>query len=154
VVSELGKSRSLIDRWSAKNLWWERVADFDAYVEKRRLEARLKANDEADERLIKTRRAIQFKGMEALKALDPTTLSPAQLLQYIIEGAKLEKLGLGEPQRIEERRGRMESVVVHDIDSVAAEIGPALAKLMARKAVEKTRGELKVIEGGAPEGSA
>jgi hypothetical protein len=49
------------------------------------------------ERHVREARALQAKALERLRALRPEELGPADLLRYLVEAAKLERLALGEP---------------------------------------------------------
>jgi hypothetical protein len=49
-------------------------------------------------------KALQSKAIQRLKALDQDLLSPADVLRFCTEAAKLERTALGQPQTIEEQR--------------------------------------------------
>jgi hypothetical protein len=50
---------------------------------------------------VREARALQGKALERLRALAPEELGPAELLRYIVEAAKLERLALGEPDTVQ-----------------------------------------------------
>lgn len=135
VVQELGKSKSLIDRWSSEHDWVERVQEYDAFAERRKLEARLKAIDDMEERHIKMASTIQTKAMQRLIEMDVNELNVSQTLSYLLEGTRLERLSRGEPEQIEERRERIDAHVEHDISDVVEKYSPALEALMQRRAL-------------------
>jgi hypothetical protein len=59
-VSELGKSRALIERWSSKWSWTDRTRDWDTFQEMCRLEARIEEKQQMDERHLKIIRAAHL----------------------------------------------------------------------------------------------
>jgi len=56
------------------------------------------------ERHVKEARALQGKALERLRALRPEELAPLEVLRYLVEAAKLERLALGEPETVSEAR--------------------------------------------------
>ncbi len=146
VASELTKSAHLIRRWSAKHNWVDRVEEWDAYQDKIALEAQLRAVKDMNERHVRMSMALQSKALKKLEALDPDELTPSQLLQYLLESSRLERLARGEPEKIEDRREKIEAKVDVDFDEVAQRAAPALMRLIERGALEKPK--LSFIEGG------
>ncbi len=54
-------------------------------------------------RHVKQAKALQFKAIERLANMDPSELGPQDVLRYLVEATKLERLALGEPtERVEE----------------------------------------------------
>jgi hypothetical protein len=152
VSSELSKHVALMQRWATKWDWWDRVGDFDAYQDKLRLESRLIAIRDHEEQEVKAANAIIRKGIEALQQLRPEDLTAPQLLQYILEGTRLKRLALGEPEKIEERREKVESRVEIRIDDTIEKITPALKQLLENGLIDHPEidgiEELKALESG------
>jgi hypothetical protein len=68
--------------------------------------------------------ALQNKGIQGLKNLEPDKLSLADALRCIVDGTKLERTARGEPETIEERRltGKAGGAVIFSLeDSVKAD---------------------------------
>jgi hypothetical protein len=110
VVSELNKSRSLIGRWSSRWSWVERAQEWDDYQEMRRLEVRIEEKQRMDEEHLKIIRAMRNKALQALTELSIQDLASNmyELRNWITDFIKYERLVMGEPESIEERREKVE----------------------------------------------
>jgi hypothetical protein len=106
----LSKSIPLTKRWSARWSWAERVREWDGHQEIKLLERRIEQKQKMDEDHLKIIRAARMKAVHALAQIDPETLvnNPTELRFWITEMIKLERLILGEPESIEERRSKVE----------------------------------------------
>jgi hypothetical protein len=62
--------------------------------------AHVQAIEDMNRRHVQEAQALQGKAIQRLKALDLDRLSPADVLRYCIESAKLERAALGEPQGV------------------------------------------------------
>lgn len=76
--------------WSSKNRWVVRVQAWDDYQDAQSRQAEIEALKAMRERHAREALLIQQKGLEALKEIDTTSLSPALMLRFITEGARLE----------------------------------------------------------------
>jgi hypothetical protein len=110
VSSELSKSIPLMKRWSARWSWAERVREWDGHQEIKLLERRIEQKQKMDEDHLKIIRAARSKAVQALAKVDPEKLldSLTELRYWITEMVKLERLIMGEPESIEERRSKVE----------------------------------------------
>ena len=138
VASESVKSVSLMNRWSREHTWFDRADEWDAYRDKIALEAQIRAVKAMNKRHVKMAMALQTKALKRLENMNPDELSPAQLLAYLLEAARLERLSRGEPEKVEDRREKVEMKVDIDMEEVARRAGPALRRLMERGALGKT----------------
>jgi hypothetical protein len=86
--------------WSAAFAWVERAAAWDRHLDAEARRAQEEARREMAERHAREARALQAKAVERLRALRPEELAPADLLRYLVEAAKLERLALGEPDAV------------------------------------------------------
>lgn len=92
VSQKLQKSYTLICRWRKCWAWDERA---DAWDESILAAARRRAQEELQamiERHIAQARELQDKAAAALDALDPATLTPAQILEFLRFGTDLERI--------------------------------------------------------------
>jgi hypothetical protein len=99
------KSRagSSIKNWAHQWHWNERAAAFDAYLDREEVAAQAGERRDMAKRHIKQAKALQFKAIERLANMDPSELGPQDVLRYLVEATKLERLALGEPtDRVEE----------------------------------------------------
>ena len=91
VGQRLGKSRALIERWSRTYQWVERVASYDADVQRK---AHAKAVDKRRkmvDRHISIALKMQEKALKALEQMDPADIDPKNLLAMLREATKLEQ---------------------------------------------------------------
>jgi len=101
------KSRSVPQAWAtnAKRWQWrERAEAWDEFQRQEARVARAREVEEMNRRHVQEAKALQGKAVQRLKALDVELLSPAELLRYVTESAKLERTALGEPPANEEPR--------------------------------------------------
>lgn len=92
VAQKLGKSASLIQRWSRDKEWQERVRAYDNDVER---EARKKAvadRKAMTERHIGIAMQLQKKALEALGSLSVEDMSPKDVKEFIKMATDLERL--------------------------------------------------------------
>lgn len=92
VARKLGKSASLIQRWSSDKEWQERVRAYDNDVER---EARKKAvadRKAMTERHIGIAMQLQKKALEALGSLSVEDMSPKDVKEFIKMATDLERL--------------------------------------------------------------
>lgn len=91
VAQELGKSNTLISRWSSTWSWQKRSRDYDNDLLRQKLEKQRKDNEKMQQRQIQTAMLLQKKAVEALDKLSFEDLAPKDILRFISEGAKLER---------------------------------------------------------------
>jgi hypothetical protein len=101
------RSRSIPQAW-AKNArrwqWSERAQAWDHAQRKEVRLARARDIEEMNRRHLHEAQALQSKAFQRLKSLELERLSPADVLRFCIESAKLERTVMGEPETIEEQR--------------------------------------------------
>lgn len=91
VGQRLGKSRALIERWSRTYQWVERVASYDADVQRK---AHAKAVDKRRkmvDRHISIALKMQEKALKALEQMDPADIDTKNLIAMLREATKLEQ---------------------------------------------------------------
>ncbi len=91
VSQQLGKSKTLIDRWSRNNGWVERVRAYENDLRKKEFAEAQKAMQKMHKRQIDTAMLLQKKAVEALAKLDPEHIPPKDIIRFISEGTKIEK---------------------------------------------------------------
>ena len=113
VSKELGKSKTLMDRWSSANSWVERAAAWDREQDRLARQEQIK-----DIKKMRKRHADTAKSMMALavkgisKMIDPITkelredLKPNDIARLVEVASKLERISMGDTSEvIEERQG-------------------------------------------------
>jgi hypothetical protein len=94
-----GQIRLWANRWS----WNARVEAWDQQLEQVKRSKLIEAVEEMADRHVKEAMMLQNKAVERLRQLRPEELKPREILDYLIEAAKLERLARGEPtERIAE----------------------------------------------------
>lgn len=103
-ASKRRRAPGQLHKWSVCWRWVERAKAWDDEQDRIAREEHLRAIREMRERHAREAVALQQKALERLKAMDPNDLSPKDVLWYIVEAAKLERISRGEPDQIQEQR--------------------------------------------------
>lgn len=88
VSQELGKSKTLIDRWSRTNDWVERCRAWDNHVQREAQKAAIAEVREMTRRHVTAAKAIQGVALEALKNKGDAMINPqnfAAVLKFAME---------------------------------------------------------------------
>lgn len=119
VAVVIGKSRTLCDRWSSKWDWVNRAHQWDAHLGKERDKAwELAVVAPADELAEMNRRHaqmaldLQVKALDALRLIEPASLSAKDVLAYLVEATKLERQARGQPEQTEEEDVADQEIVI------------------------------------------
>jgi hypothetical protein len=138
-----------VDKWSRAFAWVERASAWDRHLNAEACQAQAEARREMAERHAREARVLQGKALERLRALCPEELGPADLLRYIVEAAKLERLALGEPDTVQrhELTGRGGGALHFSLEEAVA---------AARELEEAEHGSMqrdgdKTVQDGSPE---
>lgn len=132
VAEKLGKSETLMSRWSAQHGWVRRAEAWEAHLDAEKVK-RLKAGvGEMAERHAKVAMLFQQKVIERLRELKPGELSPAELSRWYDVAVKVERLSRGEAT---ERKGEDEGAGF-DLSKLSDDELAALAQ-----AVQKSKAE-------------
>jgi hypothetical protein len=140
VGQQLGKSTTLMERWSRRWDWVPRAAAWDEEQDRRAQESQLKAIAEMKERHAKIGGVLQTKALEGLTTLAPGHLKPTALLSFLIQGVKMENKARGLPSEITEQQktsDREDSSVVWNA-AKQDDVRKLLANISRRSAVPPT----------------
>ncbi|WP_369394418.1 hypothetical protein AB5J72_47965 [Streptomyces sp. CG1] len=96
VARELGKSRTLLGRWSRQYAWVMRSVAYDREQDRLFLAEQAQARREIARRHAELAQAVQSKAVARLQALDPRELSPSELLRYIQVAVEIGRRAVGE----------------------------------------------------------
>lgn len=91
VARELGKSATLMARWSKDWRWQERSREYDIELRRIEMAEAKKAVRKMQERQIQTAVLMQKKALEALKSLDVEKMNANEIMKMFAEAAKIEK---------------------------------------------------------------
>ncbi|MCC8135608.1 MAG: hypothetical protein LIO40_02900 [Ruminococcus sp.] len=92
VSQRLGKSKTLIDRWSREKSWVERVRAYDNELDKQAKAKAVREHKAMTERHISIAMQIQKKALEALKNLSVENMSPKDIKEFIKMATDLERM--------------------------------------------------------------
>lgn len=120
VVTQLGKSRCLIDRWRVNWNWHERVRQYDAEIEKEARAKAVKARKDMIVRHIDIAVKLQDKALAALEKLSIGEMSAKDIKEYIKMATDLERLNR-EPDD-EDKDGVVYQMELEDMDDIEREI--------------------------------
>jgi hypothetical protein len=95
VARQLGKSKTLIDRWSSRWSWGSRAAAYDAYLDSERRAAAAKEAREAAQRHARIARLAQERICERLETLDVEALPLGSLGNWLDVACRVERIALG-----------------------------------------------------------
>jgi hypothetical protein len=91
------RASGTIRGWALRWNWPGRAQAWDRELERVHYEKQKAANAEMGERQIREAMMLQQKAVETLRLLRPEDLGPRDVLHYLVEAAKLERLARGEP---------------------------------------------------------
>lgn len=113
------RRRGVISDFSRQYSWVARCTAWDAEVDRLARVSQVEEVQAMNRRHVAEARALQAKALEALRGLAPGALTPADLLRFVVEASKLERLGLGEvtdnTRQEVQANGAVELVVVERI---------------------------------------
>jgi len=96
VAAQLRKSTALMNRWSRRWSWVARVEAWEAEQERIEREEWEKQCRGMAKRHANAALLFQQKALHKLAQLNPDELSPGDLIKWMVEAAKLERLSRGE----------------------------------------------------------
>jgi hypothetical protein len=100
-AQDFGKSKRLMDGWSAKWRWVDRAEAYDAYQDALFDREMAAERQDAARRHIRISQLAQSKVVEGMRGLDAARLSPADLTRLLDIATKVEREALGTPRRVE-----------------------------------------------------
>ena len=87
---ELGKSKTLLERWSSRWHWQERIRQYTNEVRRIEFAEDQKKLKSMRQRQMKIAEVMQQKGFNALRNLDEGTIYAKDIIRMISEGIRLE----------------------------------------------------------------
>lgn len=92
----IGRGPTTIERWSARFGWLDRAAAWDCELDRRFRESQFRERIDMAKRHAAEALALQNVAVQRLREIAPGQLSADQLLRWLVEGIKLERLCRGE----------------------------------------------------------
>ena len=91
VGQKLGKSVSLMERWSTAHDWQERCRDYDNEIQKQEFEARKLAVKKMQKEHISLAGQLADKAKAALEKMEPEEMKPRNVLDFLKLSMELER---------------------------------------------------------------
>jgi hypothetical protein len=85
-----------ISLWSRQHRWGKRVDEWDRHVDREGRIAHIESVRAMNERHAVAARHLQTRALEALQEMPATDLAAADVLRFLVEACKLERLAVGE----------------------------------------------------------
>lgn len=104
----LGKSKTLLEKWSSQWNWVERARAYDNEIERQAKAKAVKEVKEMHSRHIKIALQLQAKALEALNKTKPTLMEPKDIKEFIKVATELERMN----RIIEDDEGSQSSVII------------------------------------------
>ncbi|MCC8157477.1 MAG: hypothetical protein LIO54_09415 [Oscillospiraceae bacterium] len=104
VGQKLGKSRAIIERWSASNNWQERVKAYDADLEKQYHAKRKKLIADTKDRQLKISYSLEKKALEALNLLEPSEMTPRDIKEMLRLAMEIQGRNLIDEPAVEDQQ--------------------------------------------------
>jgi hypothetical protein len=138
-----GQIRNWAQRWS----WSARARAWDQELEHVKWSQQVEASAEMAERHAREALMLQNKAVERLRLLRPEELGPREILSYLIEAAKLERLARGEPTERVTEEHRFTDVKELSDDELARIVASrgGLSAPSGRGAAAETEGPQKLL---------
>lgn len=137
LIGRVPDYKSVVERWSIKYNWVERCRAWDDYQDKVGREAALKELEEMKKRHIQQAVGLQTKALMRLQKLKPEELSAGNVLGFISEAIKIERMARGEPDQILEERRRLSDDEARAVNQLATDPG-FMARL--QRAIDEAEG--------------
>ncbi|MBA4190912.1 MAG: hypothetical protein C0467_23230 [Planctomycetaceae bacterium] len=90
------RRRGHISSWSRRHDWVARAAAWDAEVDRAARVAQIDAVKAMNERHANAARTLQARAIEALQTLPASEMAAGDVLRFLVEACKLERLAIGE----------------------------------------------------------
>jgi hypothetical protein len=100
VAKQLGKSTTIVERWSARDSWVTRVAAWEDEQDRLWRQQQINSRREVGKRHLRIANAMQGKLVDALARLDVSTMTAADISRWLEVSAKVQRqaIGLGDHQ--------------------------------------------------------
>lgn len=118
LVRRCGKSRSLLDRWRKQWQWDKRVLAYDNDLQKQAHAEAVKGLRDMNKRHIDAAMKLQQAALDALKGLDPYSMSAKDIKEMMKMAAELERLARQDDvssfeEKEEEQQAEKETVHIY-----------------------------------------
>jgi hypothetical protein len=99
------RRRGHIGAWSRRFDWVQRAAQWDAHLDREGRAAHIEAVKAMNQRHAAAARQLQMRALQALSEMQATDLAAADVLRFLVEACKLERLAIGEVTDRTENKG-------------------------------------------------
>lgn len=120
VAEKLGKSETLISRWSSRNKWQERIQLYNSEIERETKAEVIKERKKMIDRHIRIAQQIQGKALKALQILEPEEMTARDIKEFIKIGTELEKMN--REINLDEKEEYIYKMEIENLDDVEEDI--------------------------------
>ena len=92
VGQKLGKSKTLIDRWSSAYNWPDRARAYDRDLDRQAHDQAVRSVQQMTDRHIRISMTLQAKALDALENLETNQLTPKMILAFLTKATELERV--------------------------------------------------------------
>jgi len=144
VARSLGRSKTLIDRWSSRHGWVARARARDDEIDRQTTAAKLREAVEMEDRHGRAAVALQARALQALQDIQGDKVSPRDLTYMMDIAVKIERLSRGQPSERVELVGQLVTPLIQALIAVFVECNDiddreARAATFAERADEVTQ---------------
>lgn len=104
VGRQLGKSHTLMSRWSSNHSWVDRVAAWDDEQDRAIREQQIEDIKKMRKRHAELAHAMLIKAASALKKIPPEEIKPQDVSRMVETASKLERISRGDVETVVEER--------------------------------------------------
>lgn len=87
--------------WSALHMWVDRASQWDQYIETQSTVAKLEQIKQMQGQHLNIAQALVTMAVKRLKNMSDLELTPADMLRFLDDGIRIQRLSLGEPDSIQ-----------------------------------------------------
>lgn len=120
VAKKLGKSSTLLERWSVTHKWVSRAREYDVRQDKVAVAAIESEIRSMSRRHVQIAQSIQAKAIERLRDTHSSELTAAEALKFLDIAVRIERMAMGAPAEVNQLSDSQEMDRLHK--AIAAEI--------------------------------
>jgi hypothetical protein len=120
-----------LETWASRHGWRNRAEQWDAELYRQEYDEHIRAARDMGRRHAKIAARGIEKAVRRLVDMDPNELTPSQVLSYISEFTRIERISRGDPENLEALRAR-EAATDFDIRADIEEYAPVYQSLLDR----------------------
>jgi len=122
LAQQLGRSKTLLSRWSVRHSWQQRVDAVDRSLDEERWRTTQREATEMAERHARAAVSMQARALQGLQLVKPEELTPRDLTYMLDIAVKIERLARGQPSERIELIGVLVTPLVQQFSAIFLEV--------------------------------